>query len=108
MKKAILIIGLLLLLFNLSFSQQRSYSYSSPENWTLSLHHDTIISGINVDSLLSTIKPDYTYNFQGLPKSMKGYSVEDNMPCILPKGNYSGLMLKPDTTNRCKLLIIHP
>ena len=122
MKKLILLSGFVSLLFSPAFSQQKNFFKPETNPWSLSIENDTTISNLMKDqifpkfsylillrdSLLSSQDSEkFAYNSQGFGMQERRV-IDDNMPCIEPRGNYPSLMIKPDTTIRYTLLIGKP
>jgi hypothetical protein len=110
MRKLFLLSGLLVLLNYPTFSQENNF----PEikQWSYSKQVDTallnLFSGIQIDSLLSITNSKHDYHLQGIFETPERNIINDNMPCIKPKGNYPLLFVIPDTTIRYTLLIKKP
>ncbi len=110
MKRIILLSGLLILIIYPTFSQQsnileiRQWSYSKQIDTTLL----NLFSGMRIDSLLSATNPEHIYHLRGIYESPERNIMDDNMPCVKPKGNYPSLLIVPDTTIRYTLLIRKP
>ena len=123
MKKLGLIAAIISTVVNLMFSQQkyyfqidRTFKKLSFDSTTINLNYENkkdyqsllnnSLNGMKNFPFSSTDKKSYSAeSWIGSIDSTQNY---DNMPIIIPKGNYSMLIVKPDTSINYYLLIKKP
>jgi hypothetical protein len=116
MKKIFLIIGFLAFIISYSYSQQKNLfkPIAGPDEFIVM--NDSMKAGLiaeysslihKVDSI-SSLNTSRFPSREDLNETSQKPVLRNNMPCIEIKGNFTTLVIKPDTTIKYSLLIRKP